>query len=315
MDKLTNMALFVAIVDNNGLAAAAKSLNTSPATVSTKLKALEDYYGIRLLNRTTRTLNLTDEGEKFYQLSRTTLASVQDMENQILYKQAALSGNLRISAPRDLGKNMVAPMLERFLAINPDITPHLILTDEVLPVHDARLDVAFRYGHLEDSQLISRQLCSSRRVLCASPQYIKRFGQPKTPEDLQHHRCLGFLRAGEQLTRWSFHRNDKKTHLTISPSRLSNDGEMVKTWVLQGHGIAFKSLVDIAAEIKSGQLVIVLENYLQDFVSDVTDRSDLHLIYPDRHYIPARTRAFIDFTLEHFRKIYQPDLSLDTKSL
>lgn len=301
MDKLASMALFAAIVEHNGMAAAARHLDMSPASVSTKLKALEHHYGVKLLNRTTRTVHLTDEGEQFYQLSKATLQHIAEMENQMLSQQDVLRGNLRLSAPRDLGKNVIAPMLDRFLARHPALVPHLILSDDILPIHDSRLDVVFRYGHLEDSQLVSRRLRTSRRVLCASPAYLERNGRPAVPEELHQHQCLGLLRAGEQLTRWTFFAGKDKQHLAIQPSRLSNDGEMVKRWAIDGHGIVLKSWVDVEQDVESGRLVVILEDHLQDFAPEVSDGADLHLVYPTRQHIPARTRAFIDFTLDYFR--------------
>ncbi|MFP2768466.1 LysR family transcriptional regulator [Oceanisphaera sp. KMM 10153] len=302
MNKLANMALFAAIVEHNGMAAAAKHLNTSPASVSTKLKALENHYGVKLLNRTTRTVRLTDEGEQFYQLSKATLKNIAEMENQMMSQQDVLRGNLRISAPRDLGKNVIAPMLDLFLDRHPELVPHLILSDDILPIHDSRLDVVFRYGHLDDSQLVSRRLRISRRVLCASPGYLERHGKPTVPEDLHQHQCLGLIRAGEQLTRWTFSTGQDKQHLTIQPGRLSNDGEVIKRWAIDGHGIALKSWVDVEKDAESGRLVVILQDYLQDFVLGVTDGADLSLIYPARLYLPARTRAFIDFSLDYFAR-------------
>lgn len=300
MDKLTIMSMFMTIVEHQGLGAAARTLNVSPASVSTKLKALEAHYGVKLLNRTTRVLSLTDEGERFYQLCKSTLDHVQEMENAMFCDQVSLSGNLRISAPRDLGKNVIAPMLELFIDKHPKVSPHLILTDDVLSIYEHRLDVVFRYGHLEDSQLISRHLSTSRRVLCASPDYLVCYGVPKTPEDLSKHHCIGAMRSGEQLTRWTFYVNNEKQQILIHPSRLSNDGEMLKRWALDGKGIALKSWMDIEQEVAKGQLVVVLDDYLQNFTLDVKSGADLHLIYPSKDHMPSRTRAFVEFTTEYF---------------
>ena len=299
MDKLENMRIFTAIVDKQGFSSAAEYLNTSPASVSNKLKALERHYGVKLLNRTTRTISLTFEGEQFYQLSKSSLKNIKKMEDLIFAKSESLSGVLRISATRDLGKNVVEPILDKFIKLHSGIIPHLILTDEVLPVYKYRLDVTFRYSHMEDSQLISRKLLSSRRILCASPRYLKQYGTPERPRDLLNHKCIGSLKKGEPITRWQFHNKQNDEIISIKPTRSSNDGEILKRWALAGHGIALKSWVDVKSDVEAGRLELVLEDYAHDF-SNAAKEADLHLIYPYREHQPARTSAFINFVIRCF---------------
>ncbi|GAD88638.1 putative LysR family transcriptional regulator [Vibrio halioticoli NBRC 102217] len=301
MNKLDNMLVFNTIVEHKGLTAAAHHLNTSPATITSKLKALEQYYGVKLLNRTTRSMSLTDEGKKFYQLSCNALSHIDVMEEQFQNKSQRLSGNLRISATRDLGKNVIAPMVDEFIALHPDVVPHLILSDEVLSIHRYRLDAIFRYSHLVDSQLISRRLRASKRVLCASPDYLKRHGVPDSLKDLLNHRCIGSQHNEDMITRWQFFVDGELQSIAINPCRLSNDGEIIKRWAIDGHGIALKSWVDIRQDLKAGRLKIVLPSYLPDF-SDGSKTADLHLIYPHRDFLPTRTRVFIEFVVNYFKK-------------
>lgn len=302
MDKLDNMRVFNAIVEHQGLTAAAKHLNTSPASITTKLKALEQHYGMKLLIRTTRSISLTDEGAKFYHLSRNALAHICDMEEQFQGQSDQLSGHLRISAPRDLGNNVIVPLIDEFLSLHPKVTPHLILSDDILSIQHNRLDATFRYSHLADSQLIARRLHASRRVLCAAPAYLKRYGSPIHPNELTNHSCIGSQQNKDEILRWNFIIDGDITPFPIVPCRFSNDGAVLKQWALKGHGIALKSMLDIHKEVESGELQIILESYSPDFTQSGKS-ADLHLIYPHRDYLPDRTRVFIDFVVEYFGKL------------
>lgn len=304
MNKLANMELFVAIVEQQGLAAAAKSLNISAASVTIKLKELEQYYGVKLLQRTTRKIALTEAGEHFYQLSQQTLANIAELESSLLTEKTQFEGSIRISAPKDLGRQHLLPIVDKFLLKHPKVIPHITFSDTILGLYESKLDLVLRYGSLKDSQLISRKLIQNRRVLCASPNYLKQHGIPQIPDDLKHHRCLGMVRGNESLTRWSFYDNNMQQDALIKPARLSNDGGIIRQWATEGAGIALKSQLDIQADLASERLVTVLDNYHQSFhTTDLTSGSDLHLIYPNREHQPSRIKALIEEILIYFETL------------
>ncbi|MCY9855281.1 LysR family transcriptional regulator [Vibrio mediterranei] len=299
MDKFDNMRVFNTIVERQGLTAAARLLNTSPASITTKLKALEQHYGVKLLNRTTRSISLTEEGKKFYHLSKNALSHISHLEEEFQSKTEQLSGNLRISAPRDLGQSIINPLIDDFVNLNPKIVPHLILSDDILSIQRYQLDITFRYSHLEDSQLIARKIYPSRRVLCASPAYLDKYGCPSHPYDLTYHLCIGSQQNKGEVLRWYFTIEGKRRPIDIEPIRFSNDGSILKAWALAGHGIALKSMLDIQNEVHEGKLEVIMESYKPDFTLSGKN-AELHLIYPHRDFLPNRTRAFIHFAIGYF---------------
>ncbi|AQP36213.1 LysR family transcriptional regulator [Vibrio anguillarum] len=303
MNKLLNMEVFVAIVEQQGLAAAAKAINMSAASVTLKLQELERHYGVKLLQRTTRKIALTEAGERFYPLCLQTLANITEVESSLFAEKTHLEGNIKISAPKDLGRQHLLPLLDSFLARHPKIVPQITFSDSVLGIYETKLDLVLRYGTLKDSQLVSRKLATSRRVLCASPAYLACHGQPTHPEDLKQHACLGMLRKSESLTRWSFLKGDVVQDILIKPSRLSNDGEVIRQWALEGAGIALKSQLDIQPDLNAGKLVLLLEDYRQSFSShDLATGSDLHLLYPNRDHQPSRIKILIEEIVRYFEK-------------
>lgn len=301
MDKLGDIDLFVRVVKNEGLAAAGREVGLSPARMTARINGLEERYGVRLLNRSTRQISLTDEGRKFYASCERIMAEVEQAETSLQTGQTSFSGPLRITAPSDLGQQHVAPVLSRFVDKHPDITPYLYLSDGVINLAEDGFDLGVRSGVLVDSTLIARRLASNRRVLCASPDYLKRKGTPMTPEELANHDCLTMVRMTEPLTTWYFQIADENESVTIQAARTSNDGALIRRWAVEGAGIALKSYWDIAADLKEKRLVTVMNNYTHDFERTGTSGgADLHAIYPSRKFIPQRTQGFIDALAEHF---------------
>ncbi|MDF4536167.1 LysR family transcriptional regulator, partial [Vibrio parahaemolyticus] len=207
MDKFADMVLFASIVKNQGLAAAGRELSLSPATVTARLQALEERYGVKLLNRSTRHLSLTESGVLYHQACLEILNSVRETENLLQTGSKEVRGTLKVSAPRDIGKQHIAPILAAFTEQYPEVVPYLYLNDNISNLAESGLDVVIRYGELADSSLISRKLAASRRVLCASPAYLARKGTPKTPQDLAQHDCLAMVRSNEEMKTWYFQDN------------------------------------------------------------------------------------------------------------
>ncbi|MGR5062384.1 LysR family transcriptional regulator [Photobacterium sp. DNB22_13_2] len=301
MDKFSDMALFVSIVKNQGLAAAGRELGLSPATVTARLQALEERYEVKLLNRSTRHISLTDSGAMYHQACLEIIDSVKETENLLQSGTKQVSGTLKISAPRDIGKQYISPILSAFSEQYPDVTPYLYLNDNLSNLAESGLDIVIRYGELADSNLISRKLASSRRVLCASPEYLAKKGTPITPQDLAMHDCLAMVRSNEELKTWHFQDSDQHNVITVVPKRFSDDGEVIRQWALDGAGIALKSILDVQQDIKQQRLVTVLNGYMKNFNASTSSvGADLNVIYMSRQYQPKRIRLFLDYLIEHF---------------
>lgn len=302
MDKFADMTLFVSIVKNQGLAAAGRELGLSPATVTARLKALEDRYGVKLLNRTTRHISLTDSGSLYHQACLDIIDSVKETENLLHTGTQEVRGTLKVSAPRDIGKQYISPILSEFAEQYPDVVPYLYLNDNLSNLAESGLDIVIRYGELADSNLISRKLASSRRVLCVSPEYVAKKGTPITPQDLTNHDCLAMVRSNEELKTWHFQDDDQHNTITVVPKRFSDDGEVIRQWALDGAGIALKSILDVQEDIKHRRLVTVLDDYMKNFnAATSSSGADLNVIYQIRQYQPKRLRLFLDFLFEKFK--------------
>ncbi|MEZ9898546.1 LysR family transcriptional regulator [Vibrio breoganii] len=304
MDKLSDMAMFVSIVKQKSMAGTARELGVSAASITTRLQALEERYGVKLLNRTTRHLSLTEAGELYYRSCLDILDSVNETESLIKQGTRLTQGPIKIVAPKDISKQMLLPIISEFTERYPEITPSLYLNDHVHNIADSGVDLVIRYGELHDSNIISKRLGKSERVLCASPQYLKDHGVPNAPRDLMDHNALVMLSGEQELKTWYFRKNSKLESVAVKPKMLSDDGEIIKQLALNGQGIAMKSRLDVQSEINSGQLVTVLGDYTVNFNSATTDTStDLKVYYLDKKYQPKRIRLFLDFLYERFAEI------------
>ncbi|MGF1745720.1 LysR family transcriptional regulator [Vibrio minamisatsumaniensis] len=301
MDKFSDMTMFVGIVKHHGLAAAGRELGLSPATMTTRLQALEERYGVKLLNRSTRHVSLTDSGELYYKACLEILENVSEAENLIQNGVREVKGPLKIAAPKDIGKQYILPILSEFCKQYPDVIPYLYLNDHLSNIAESGMDIVLRYGELVDSSLISRRLSPSRRVLCASPEYLVKHGTPIKPQDLVDHACLAMLRSNEELKTWHFQDHDMKKAVTVVPKRFSDDGEVIRYWALQGEGIALKSVLDVQGDINNRRLVTLLNGYMKNFnTSTSVSSADLNVVYISKKYQPKRIRLFLDFLFERF---------------
>lgn len=304
MDKLGDMDLFVRVINNGGLAAAGREVGLSPARMTARMNTLEKRYETRLLNRSTRHVSATEAGMRFYENSIRILAEVTEAETQLQIGQEVFAGPLRITAPSDVGQQHIVPVLSRFVAEHPDVKPCLHLADGVVNLSEEGFDLGIRYGLLPDSALIARKLASNHRVLCASPEYLKSRGTPKTPKDLQQHDCLVMVRNVQPLTTWNFQTAKGSEAVIINPSRQCNDGAMIRRWAIEGAGIALKSYIEIVSDIQENRLMVVLDKYKQDFEKKgTTGGADLHVVYPSRQHVPKRVESFISSLIEYFKTL------------
>jgi len=261
-------------------------MGLSPAVVSKRIRRLEDKLGTRLLQRTTRQIALTEAGHGFYDRVLAILASVEEAETFVTRGSAQARGTLKVSAPTSFGRMHVAPYLARFLEANPDLYVSLDLSDEFVDIVGDGYDLAIRIAELSDSSLVARRLAPVHRVLCASPSYIERHGEPKSIDDLVENH-VRVAAAAQDPWRLMGPRGLEIVK-TDAPLR-TNSSEVVREAVLAGVGIALRSTWDVGPELREGKLQIVLPQYRAS--KDV----GLHAVYPTRRFLPAKVRVFIDF--------------------
>ena len=291
MAKIDDMQLFVHVVRSGGLAAAGRKIGLSPASMTARINQLENHYQTRLLIRNTRSIKLTEAGEQFYQGCLRVIAEIDATEQSIQLSKNTLSGSLKITAPSDFGKQFVAPAIAKFVAQNPQVKPHLHLTDGLVNLVEEGIDIAIRFGNLPDSNLISRMIKANQRVLCASAEYLKIHGQPLQPSDLLNHRCLVMERFGQSMNDWHF----KGQVIRVPVAMSSSDGAVIRQWAIDDAGIALKSMVDISDDLTKGNLVTLLDDYILGFSNKDKQQIGLQFLYPSRQFQPRQVVAFMDF--------------------
>ncbi|MCD2514464.1 LysR family transcriptional regulator [Comamonas endophytica] len=290
MKALNHLDIFVRTSDNGSLSATARALDMTPAAASAALKRLEAELGVQLFVRSTRSLRLTPQGEQFLAQCRPALAALQQAGEQLAAGGQALRGVLKLSAPSDLGRNVLLPWLDDFQELHPDVDIRLQLADRMANVYSDPVDAALRYGKPPDSSLVALPLASAnRRVLCASPGYLARHGTPATPHELSRHRCLCFMLGEEVHDRWRF-RQDGDAPLTVRVrgANVSNDSDAVRRWAVLGRGIAYKSGLDVASDLAEGRLQALCTGWS-------TEAAPLFLVVPGRQQLTPLLRRLREF--------------------
>jgi len=252
----------VRAADCGGLSAAARELDIAPAAASAALKRLETALGTRLFVRSTRSLRLTADGERYLIHARTVLLAIDEGAASVMRDAQTIAGDLSLSIPSDLGRNVMLPWLDEFQALHPAIRLRIRISDRLADLYRQTIDVAIRYGEPEDSGMVALPLApDNRRVLCGSPAYFKRHAMPKKLSDLQTHNCLRFVLGDAVHERWLFWRNKKSESVMVNGDSISDDGDLVRRWALAGKGLAYKSQLDVSNDLKKGRLVVTLAHY------------------------------------------------------
>lgn len=295
MDNLGDIRLFVEAARLGSLSAAGRKLGLTPATASARLARLETGLHARLFERTTRQLRLTDEGRLYLNCSEQALRSLDDAKAALQEGQNAVRGKVRISATSDFGRNLLMQWLDEFRQQYPEVRFALMLTDSLSNLVLEDIDLAIRFGTPQDSSLVARRLAPNRRVLCASPAYLARRGEPREPHDLAAHDCIVIGSAAGPVTEWRFSRGDETQQYTVplEVALESNDGAVARQWALCGYGLAVKSIWDVADDLRAGRLKIVMPDWRYP-------DAPLHALYHRNRFIAPRVRAVLDFLTTRF---------------
>lgn len=292
-DSLYEMSVFAKVVATGSLSAAARDLGISTAVVSRRLAALEARLGVRLVNRTTRRLALTDEGASYHEACARILGEIEDADAAAAAKRIEPQGLLKVALPASFGHKHIAPLVPPFAARFPKIQLAFSLSDRTVNVIEEGFDLAIRIGELEDSSLAARKLAPNRRVVCASPGYLANHDTPRTPEDLANHNCL--ITSHDLQMAWEYRGPDGRRGAVRVAGRFACDNwEVLREWAMAGLGVALKSTWDVRRQLEDGSLVPLLPGY--EFGTDVA----IYAVYPHRRYLSAKTRVFIDYLAESF---------------
>jgi len=293
MDIPGDMAAFVRAVEHGGFSPAARELGLTPSAISKLVTRMESRLGVRLLNRTTRRLALTPEGEAFFHRAQRILADIEEAENEVARFRARPRGRLRVNVGTAFGSHQLVPALPEFLARYPEIEVELTMTDRVVDLVEEGADIGLRTGHLADSSLVSRKVCDMERVICASPAYLERRGRPRSPEDLLAHNCLVFAGA-PQFRRWPFRFADGVRDVAVTGNVSANSAETLVQLAVNGLGIVRLADVIVGDVIARGELELVLAD------SHHVEPLPLHAVFPHGRQRSPRVAALVDFLVEKF---------------
>lgn len=294
MDRFQAILVFVKVAERGGFAAAARELAMSPPAVTRAISALEDRMGTRLFVRTTRSVRLTESGERFLQDGQRILADLAEAEEAAIGSHAAPRGELRVTAPVLFGRMYVAPILGDFLDAYPLVEARTLFVDRIVNVMDEGLDVAIRIGNLPDSSLTAVRAGTVRSVTFAAPDYLREHGRPRHPEDLAGHRLIQPLTM-ETASEWAFLENEASVSVRVKPRLRMNTNDAVIELVALGLGISRLLSYQIAPRVMDGSLEIVLDEY-------ELPPLPIHVVHQEGRMASAKVRAFVDFMVDRLRK-------------
>ncbi|CAN5134671.1 LysR family transcriptional regulator [soil metagenome] len=293
MDSFSDLAFFTLLMKHGNMVATAQEMGVTPPSVSKRLAALEARLGVRLLNRTTRRISLTPEGETYLVEGARVLNELDALERTVAGAKAAPRGLVKVSATLGFGRRHIAPMLSKFARAYPDVEVQLHLADRAVNLVEQGFDAAIRLGELPDARLTARKLAPNRRLLCAAPAYLRRNGEPANPRELPQHRCIFLRESDEPFGIWHLRAGARHETVKVRGPLSSNDGDCALTWALDGQGILMRSEWDAAPYLRSGRLRPILETWS-------LPPADIYLVFPTKAHLSAKTRVFVDFALKHF---------------
>lgn len=300
---ISDLEIFARVAAAGNMSAAGRDMGLSPAVVSKRISHMEERLGVRLLQRTTRQLKLTETGQGFYERIVGILNDIEEAEAFVSQRNATASGVLRVTAPTGFSTRHIAPHMAAFLQQHKELHVEMQLTDTFVDLVGEGIDLAIRIAELDDSSLVARRLAPCQRVICAAPEYLERHGVPKSPSDLANHNCL----APAFLSVWRLEGPEGQISVKVSGNLRSNSSDALHAALLAGAGIALRPTWDISDDLKAGRLRIVLPDYQEG------TRQSIYAVYPCRQYIPAKLRVFVDFLAQRYgpEPYWDRDLNLN----
>ena len=293
IENIADLQVLVHTARGGTLTAAARALGITPAAASATLKRLESQLGTRLFERSTRAMRLTPQGQILLDYAARAFELLDEGQSQVHADRATLVGTVRVAAPSDLTRTVLLPLFDEFMQAHPGLQLQLSVADRVLDVTRDEVDVAIRYGALADSRLVARTLANAAPICSASPDYLRRHGTPRTPQDLAQHNCITFDRGGRRHRAWRFCRDGQWTEVRVDGDRSVDDASLAREWALAGRGVILKSEIDVRRDVASGALVPLLTDWR-------TEPYPLHALLPSGRFVPNRVRALVDFLVERF---------------
>lgn len=292
-----DLAFFSTLAASGSLSAAARELGLTPAAVSKRLAQMEQRAGVALVNRTTRRMALTPEGDVYLERARKILDEIQQLGDLLSSANGQPRGLLRVNATLGFGRSAVGPAISRYARRYPEVDVQLQLSVTPPPLTDDSFDICIRFGEPPDTRVVARRLASNRRLLCASPAYLAERGMPRKPADLARHNCIGIRQGDEAYGVWRLTHGRGSARATeavrVGGSLTTNDGEIAVKWALDGHGILMRAEWDVLDYLADGRLVLVLPDC-------ETPAADIYAVYPRRLQMSARVRSFVDFIAAEF---------------
>lgn len=296
VDHFNVIPYFIAVVDHKGFSAAADALGISKSAISKRISQLEAHLGVRLLHRTTRKISLTEAGSRYYEYAAKANLEAQNAEDAVSQLQGEPQGKLKVNAPMSFGLIHMAGLIPEFLLRYPKISIDLVMNDKQVDLIEHGFDVAIRTGELKDSSLIARRLAPVHSIVCASPDYLEKQGAPATPADLSDHNCLLYSYSSNK-DHWQFNNNTKEINIRVDGNYRVNNSEALKEALSKGLGIGRLPSFIAGDAIREGKLVNLFPSYSMP-------SKNVYAVYPERNYLPAKVRAFLDFAIEYFGEDY-----------
>lgn len=293
MNPVSDLSFFIVVARQPSLTAAAQVLGVAAPNVSRRLAALEHRLGLRLLNRTTRRLSLTEAGRRYLERGEQIMLDLAGLEQSLASDRDAIRGQLRINASFGFGRRHLAPLISAFSRQYPEVEFVLELSDHPRDLTEHAYDIGVRFGAPPDSRVVARRIAANRRLLCASPAYVAAAGLPESPQSLSRHRCIVIRENALVYNHWHLSDGERQELVKVGGPLSANHGEIAVDWALAGHGVVLRSEWDVAAYLRSGELLRVLAPWFGD-------GADIHAVYPNRHFVPAKVRVFLDFLATHF---------------
>jgi len=291
IDHASEMAAFVRVVNARGFSAAAPALGLTPSAVSKLVTRLEARLGVRLLQRTTRAIHLTEEGEAFYDQARRIVGEIESLESSIVDRRGVVRGLLRVTTSLAFATHQLTPILAEFMARHPAVQLALLPTDRVVDMVEEGVDVAIRIGRLADTSFMARRIGEDKRVICASPDYLARHGRPTRPEELLRHSCI-LSRERAHLNRWAFRIDGEIREIEVAGRLAVDEGDAQLQLALQGIGVVRLTRLTVAQAVRAGRLVSLLPEFSAE------QPLPINAVYPHRRHLAPKVPAFVDFLFE-----------------